>query len=167
MATQEEVEEVIKQHRVISLKELKQHYGIVGGSSWIPQRLRALEKKRLITPLRHGNISIYLINDVSDIWTDLEIAVLRGLLRRRPKKKRGRPKGSVEYRDEMIDKLLKFLWEYLKEYKIITRGKIKEKMGWNWETTNKYIDKLVTDEILFEVQRDARSDVKLYTTIWL
>ena len=147
MATQEEVLEVIKQKGFADLKELKKHFGISGsGSSWLPQRLRSLERKKLIIPLRSGNISIYIANDFDCDWEEAKRIMLElGLVSKRP---RGRPRGSYEYREESILKLI----STVKEHKIISIHGLQRELKWNWNTVCKYVDKLVKDGLLFEIR---------------
>jgi len=66
VATQQEVFEAIKRKGYMDFKDLKSHFGIEGGGSWLPQRLRALEKKKLIISMRMGNISVYFVNP--EVW---------------------------------------------------------------------------------------------------
>ncbi|AGK61502.1 hypothetical protein Asulf_01524 [Archaeoglobus sulfaticallidus PM70-1] len=155
MATQEEVLEAIKQKGYADLKDLKRHFGLeYQGSSWLPQRLRALERKGLIVSMRSGNISVYLANDFDCCWDEAKRILLElGLIRKR---KRGRPKGSIQYREESITKLLNFI----RENKIVTIRWIQRNMGWDWRTTTKYINKLVRDGIVFEI-RNGR--LRLFT----
>lgn len=149
MATQEEVLEAIRIKGYADLKDLKQHFGIANnGSSWLPQRLRALERKKLIVSMRSGNISVYIVNDDCD-WEEAKQILLEwGLIRR---------KRSCKYNEDAIKKLLKFI----RENKIVTARQVQEAMGWNWGTTMKYITKLINDGLIFEVRTGKR---KLYTT---
>jgi len=156
MATQEEVLEVIKQNGFMSLKSLKEHFGVgKSGSSWLPQRLRALEKKDMIISLRSGNVSIYIANDFECKWEEAKQILLEwGLLSKRP---RGRPKGSYEYREESILKLLSFI----RENKIVNWRQIREEMCWDTRMLNKYLNKLVKDGMIFEIKCGK---LRLFTT---
>jgi len=154
MATQEEVLEVIRIKGYADLKDLKQHFGIANnGSSWLPQRLRALERKKLIVSMRSGNISVYIVNDDCD-WEEAKQILLEWGLIRKIRKVR---KRSCKYNEDAIKKLLKFI----RENKIVTARQVQEAMGWNWWTTTKYITKLINDGLIFEVRTGKR---KLYTT---
>ena len=145
MATQEEVLEAIKQKRFADLKELKKHFGIsCRGSSWLPQRLRSLEHKKLVIPVRSGNISIYIANEFECDWEKAKQILLEmGLISKRP---RGRPRGSYEYREESILKLLRFI----QENKMVNWRQIKDSLCWNTSMLNKYLRKLVQDGLIFE-----------------
>ena len=68
MATQQEVFEVINRKGYADFKDLKSHFNIERGGSWLPQRLRALEKKKLIISMRRGNISVYFVNP--EVWEE-------------------------------------------------------------------------------------------------
>ncbi len=156
MATQEEVLEVIKQKGFADMKELKKHFGISSsGSSWLPQRLRSLERKKLIIPLRSGNISIYIANDFECDWEEAKRILLEwGLLNKRP---RGRPKGSIEYREESILKLLNFI----RDNKIVNWRQIRDSLRWDTHMLNKYLRKLIQDGLIFELRCGK---LRLFTT---
>ncbi len=156
MATQEEVLEAIRIKGYADLKDLKQHFGITHqGSSWLPQRLRALERKNLIVSIRTGNISVYLANDFDCDWEEAKQILLEwGILRKRP---RGRPKGSIEYREESAMKLLRFV----RESRVVNWRQIKDTLNWRTRTLNKYLDKLIRGGLIFEIRS---GHLRLFTT---
>lgn len=131
MATQEEVLQVIIANEgVISFKDLKKHFGLDrSGSSWLPQRLKSLENKRLIYRLRLGNESYFLADpDLLDF--DF----------------RGRPAGSVKINLLMEQKLLRFV----EERKIASWKQLRIGLRWNKETLNKYLRSLLNKNMLIE-----------------
>ena len=141
MATQEEVLQVIVENNgVISFKELKEHFGIGrSGSSWLPQRLKSLESKKLIYRLRVGN-ETYFIADPDLVKFET----------------RGRPAGTFSVNAIMEMKLLKAI-----ENKIMTKWQLRQALGWNVQTLDKYIKSLLDKNMLIEW---FTGTVKLYFT---
>lgn len=146
MPTQEEVLQAIKEMGCATYKQLKDYFKMdYQGNSNLPQRIKALERRGLIAVCRLGGKTIFLPKDVN--YTDEEIMQFfkeLGVELRGP----GRPEGSIEYRDESLNKLLRFI----RERKIVTIRHIKDSMQWNWSTTEKYINKIVRDGIVFEIR---------------
>ena len=131
MATQEEVLQVILENNgVISFRELKEHFGLGNsGSSWLPQRLKSLELKKLIYRLRVGS-ETYFISDPDLVEFET----------------RGRPAGSVSINSVMEMKLL----NALKEKKIMTKWQLRKVLGWDDRTLFKYVNSLLNKNMLIE-----------------
>jgi len=130
MATQEEVLQVIVENNgVISFKELKERFGIGrSGSSWLPQRLKSLESKKLIYRLRVGN-ETYFIADPDLVKFET----------------RGRPAGTFSVNAIMEMKLLKAI-----ENKIMTKWQLRKILCWDNKTLDKYIRSLLNKNMLIE-----------------
>jgi predicted transcriptional regulator len=142
MATQEEVlQAIVENNGVMSFKQLKEHFGIgKSGSSWLPQRLKSLESKKLIYRLRVGNETFFIADpDLVEFET------------------RGRPAGTVCINTAMEQKLLNFV----NERKIVTRWKLREGLGWCERTINKYVKSLIDKNMLIEWDTGT---VRLYFT---
>ena len=131
MATQEEVLKVIVENGgYISFKQLKKHFNISQtGSSWLPQRIRSLEFKKLVYRLRIGN-ETFVIVDPDIIEFDF----------------RGRPKGSISINLVMEQKLLKFV----NDNKIVSWRQLRDNLGWDTKTLNKYVKILIEKNMLIE-----------------
>ena len=142
MATQEEVLQVIIDNRgVISFRELKEHFRIGNsGSSWLPQRLKSLESKKLIYRLRVGNETFFL--------ADPDLVEFE---------ERGRPAGTICINAFMEQKLL----SVLEKNKIVTKWQLRTILGWNDRTLDKYINSLLDKNMLIEW---FTGTVKLYFT---
>lgn len=131
MATQEEVlQAIVENNGVMSFKQLKEHFGIgKSGSSWLPQRLRSLESKKLIYRLRIGNETFFI--------ADPDLVEFEN---------RGRPPGTVCISTTMEQKLLNVLGER----KIMTKWQLRKTLGWDDRTLNKYIRSLISKNMLIE-----------------
>ncbi len=131
MATQEEVLNVIIANGgAISFKKLKEAFGIgKSGSSWLPQRLRSLELKRLIYRIRIGNETFFIADpDLVDFES------------------RGRPAGTVKVNVLMEQKLLRVI----KARKIATKWKLRTELKWDEKTMRKYLNSLINKNMIIE-----------------
>ncbi|RLI74773.1 hypothetical protein DRO97_05125 [Archaeoglobales archaeon] len=130
MPTQEEVLQAIKEMGCATYKQLKDYFKMdYQGNSNLPQRIKALERRGLIAVCRLGGKTIFLPKDVN--YTDEEIMQFfkeLGVELRGP----GRPEGSIEYRDESLNKLLRFI----KENGIVSFFKITRSLNWEINTIN-------------------------------
>ena len=85
--------------------------------------------------MRLGNKSIFIGLDFS-CSREEAIKILKefGILKQeRGEKRRGRPRGTYVYNDEMIYKVP----DFVREKKIVSIRQIKDSIGWNWQTTQK------------------------------
>ena len=155
MPTQEEVLEAIHKLGCATYRELKQYFGLenLKGSSNLPQRLKALERDGLIAVFRFGRRSLIVPTELKYTKEEIE-EFLREIGAKL--KTRGRPEGLVEIREECLLKVLKFI----RENKIVTARQVQEAMGWNWRTTMKYLNRLLEDGLIFEIQNGKH---RLYT----
>ncbi|RLI77983.1 hypothetical protein DRP05_08690 [Archaeoglobales archaeon] len=158
MPTQEEVLQAINEMGCATYKQLKEYFGLdYQGNSNLPQRIKALQKRKLIAAAKFGGKTIFVPKQI-ECSKEEAIQILHelGFKKRRP----GRPSGSIIYRDESIFKLLNFL----RDKKIVSWKQIREAMGWNSKTTNKYLNKLVKDQVIFEIRLGS---LRLFTTYLL
>ena len=147
MPTQEEVLEAIHKLDCATYKDLKQYFGLEGlkGSSNLPQRLKALERDGLIAVFRFGRRTLIVPTELKYTKEEIE-EFLKGIGAKL--KTRGRPEGLVEIREENLMKVLRFI----RENKVVTIRQVKDAMNWNWKTTVKYINKLLEDQMIFEIR---------------
>jgi len=144
MATQEEILEFLEKKGFADLKELKEHFGIRHkGSSYLPQRLKALEKKGLIAKISIGRITVYVCTEIKVHKEDL--------------KKYSKRKRKQIIREENILKILRIV----RERKLINWRQLKDNLNWNTKTLNKYINYLIKQGIIFE-KRVGK--LRLFTT---
>ncbi|AIY89898.1 MarR family transcriptional regulator [Geoglobus acetivorans] len=131
MATQEEVlQAILDNHGVISFRDLKEYFGIgKSGSSWLPQRLRSLENKKLIYRLRIGSETFFI--------ADPDLLEFES---------RGRPAGSIRINAFMEQKLL----SVLKKKKIMTKWQLRTALGWDDRTFGKYLKSLLEKNMIIE-----------------
>ncbi|MBE8539424.1 helix-turn-helix domain-containing protein [Geoglobus acetivorans] len=131
MATQEEVlQAIVENNGAVSFKQLKERFGIgKSGSSWLPQRLRSLENKKLIYRLRIGNETFFI--------ADPDLLEFES---------RGRPAGSIRINACMERKLLKVL----RERKILTKWQLRVALGWDDKTFSKYLKSLLEKNMVIE-----------------
>ena len=156
MPTQEEVLEAIHKLGCATYKDLKQYFGLenLKGSSNLPQRLRALERKGLIAVFRFGRRALIVPTELE--YTQEEIEEFLHEIGAKLKI-RGRPEGLLEIREENLMKVLRFI----RDNKIVTIRQVKDAMNWNWRTTVKYINKLLENQMIFEIRRGK---LRMFTT---
>ncbi|MEM2726650.1 MAG: hypothetical protein QXV61_00125 [Archaeoglobaceae archaeon] len=142
MATQEEVLNVIVEFGgVISFSDLKTHFKLPkSGSSWLPQRIRGLEKKNFVFRMRVGET--YFIANPDLIDFDL----------------RGRPRGRISINATMELKLLKFI----EKNKVVVFSQIRQQLKWDAKTTRRYLEQLLKKNMIIEIVVGRR---KAFTTI--
>ena len=146
MPTQQEVLEAIDKLGAATYHDLKEYFGMQDyrGNSNLPQRIKSLMRDGLVEAIRLGSKTIFFSTDtrikdkeeLQSILNDL------GLRLKGP----GRPQGTVEYRDENLLRLLKLV----RERRIINYWQIRQELGWNGRTAEKYLSKLIEDGLIFE-----------------
>ncbi len=153
MPSQEEVHRAINElGGFADFNDLKEYFGMehLKGNSCLPQRIRALERDGKITRLRLGNKSIFISLDFS-CSREEAIKILKefGILKEQKKeqRKRGRPRGTYVYNDEMIYKIM----DFIREKKVVTRWQIRKHLKINDKTVNKYLNKLLSDGAIFKI----------------
>ena len=149
MASQEEILDFILKNGWANLKMLKKHFGINSrGSSYLPQRLRALEKKKLIVTFRFGRIVSYFPSP--NVLEQYKMSEKE----RREIRKKAREEGFIKetrgrkptINERNIIKIMKII----REKKIINYWQLRNELGWDHKTLIKYIKYMLRNGMIFE-----------------
>lgn len=145
MPSQEEVLKAIRDlDGFATLKELKEYFGLthLKGNSVLPQRLKALERRGLVSRFKCENYKLV-------IYVSLDLAVDENYTREKLKPLRlwkGRqPNKELEER----------VFYFVRERTVVSIEEVAEELSIDWETAKRHLENLVDKGLLFKFKRKS------------